>query len=150
MLIYALTGQVWTIQFIRAVTTILFWKTEPMEDSRVGDSTIRNNKTNTEQNQQHNNKRQESMVKTHKQEHMPRDWWPNMHSKLWKWKARSCHCTQGHWRRRGENEEHKLTIITTPVDVDAASIVAGELGERETCGVGCGQNKELKHVAYNA
>lgn len=37
MLIYALTGQVWTIQLIRAVPTILFWKTEPTEDSRVGE-----------------------------------------------------------------------------------------------------------------
>lgn len=27
ILIYALTGQFWTIQFIRAVVTILFWKT---------------------------------------------------------------------------------------------------------------------------
>lgn len=36
--------------------------------------------------------------------------------------------------------EKTLTIIAAPVYVDAASIVAGKLGEWETCGVGCGQN----------
>lgn len=66
MLIYALTGQVWTIQLIRAVPTILFWKTEPMEDSRVGDQ------HNTEhKNQQHRTTKDcrdkgENMVKTNR------------------------------------------------------------------------------------
>lgn len=36
--------------------------------------------------------------------------------------------------------EKTLTIIAAPVYVDAASVVAGKLGEGETCGVGCGQN----------
>lgn len=63
-----------------------------------------------------------------------------MHSKLVR-KGRSCHCKRAHLR---EEEERKkkltLTIITAPVYVDAASVVAGKLGEGETCGVGCGQN----------
>lgn len=66
MLIYALTGQVWTIQLIRAVPTILFCKTEPTKDSGMGE------RHNTEQNQQHrakpttqSNKSQGEGEKTH-------------------------------------------------------------------------------------
>lgn len=49
--------------------------------------------------------------------------------------------------RRGEVKEQTLTIITAPVNVDAAPVVAGELGEGETCGVGCGQNGMFRQVA---
>lgn len=37
-----------------------------------------------------------------------------------------------------------LTIVTAPVYVDAASVVAGKLGEGETRGVGCGRNESLE------
>lgn len=48
----------------------------------------------------------------------------------------SCHSTQAHWRGRGEKEWQTLTIITAPVNVDAASVVAGKLGEGKTGRVG--------------
>lgn len=40
-------------------------------------------------------------------------------------------------------KEQTLTIITAPVDVDAAPIVAGELGEGEAGGVGCRHSESL-------
>lgn len=43
--------------------------------------------------------------------------------------------------RHKEREKETLTIIAAPVYVDAASIVAGELSEGETCGVCCGQKQ---------
>lgn len=58
----------------------------------------------------------------------------------WQRRARSCRCKRTHRGRRGENKGQTLTIIAAPVYVDAASVVAGKLGEGETCGVGCGQN----------
>lgn len=42
----------------------------------------------------------------------------------------------------GRGSQQTQTIITAPVDVDAAAVVAGKLGKRETCGVGC---EETKH-----
>lgn len=37
--------------------------------------------------------------------------------------------------------EQTPTIVAAPVDVDAAAVVAGKLGEGEACGVGCGENQ---------
>lgn len=36
-----------------------------------------------------------------------------------------------------EEEERTLTVVTAPVDVDAAAVVTCELSEREAGGVGC-------------
>lgn len=49
-----------------------------------------------------------------------------------------------------ENEDQKLTVITPPVNVDAASVVAGELGEGETCRVGCGEKTNLSRSCANS
>lgn len=38
--------------------------------------------------------------------------------------------------RTGE-ERHALTIVTSPVDVDASAIVAGKLSQGEAGGIGC-------------
>lgn len=38
-----------------------------------------------------------------------------------------------------------LTVITAPINVDAASIVAGKLCEWETGGVGCGHGRHIVH-----
>lgn len=40
-------------------------------------------------------------------------------------------------KKRGSSEKTTLTIVASPVDVDAAAVGAGELGERETGGIGC-------------
>lgn len=39
----------------------------------------------------------------------------------------------------GRRSQKTLTIIAAPVNVDAAAIVAGKLGEWKARGVGCGQ-----------
>lgn len=44
------------------------------------------------------------------------------------------------WQCRGTQISTLFTIIAAPVYVDAASVVAGKLGEGETCGVRCGQS----------
>ena len=59
--------------------------------------------------------------------------------------------TGGWGRKNGEEEEEEeeeeedertLTIITAPVDVDAATVVTGELSEGEAGRVGC---KNIQH-----
>lgn len=83
MLIYALTGQVWTIQLIRAVPTILFCKTEPTKDSGLGkrhntgqNQTTQNKTDNTEQQKSRCEKKntQTGIKKRRRATNMHRKW----------------------------------------------------------------------------
>lgn len=46
-------------------------------------------------------------------------------------------------RSEQRRKEPTLTVVAAPVDVDAASVVAGELREREAGGVGCGHGTRM-------
>ena len=124
------------MQLIRAVTTILFWKTESTEDSRVGDghNTEQNQQTQNNNSNNSNNRGRSEKVNTHQQT----GWQYEAGGKTCKEK---CDAGKQGEADAEEHEEQTLTIITAPVNVDAASVVAGELGEGEARGVGCGQNQ---------
>lgn len=54
--------------------------------------------------------------------------------------------------RRSEQrrKEPTLTVIAAPVNVDAASVVAGELCEGEAGGIGCGHGKHMADYTFTS
>lgn len=144
MLIYALTGQLWTIQLIRAVPTILLCKTQPTKDSGMGKRHKTQNK-----NQQYSNKTRQHATTVTTQSDKSHDVRENTHrgrrTSMHRGRGvgsdgRSETCTIINKRRRsGGGWEESQTVVAAPVYVDAAAVVAGELCEGEAGGVGCGE-----------